>query len=94
MRIVVHISHGNLQITNYRGKYCGILPWEFYREEPCFFCSFQSRCLENLNASFFYVLTRVIAARSVKQPSYLGQGHVGDQMKLSLAELLSLAQLL
>ena len=21
------ISHGNLPITNYRGKYCGILPW-------------------------------------------------------------------
>ena len=21
------ISHGNLRITNYRGKYCGILPW-------------------------------------------------------------------
>ena len=23
----IHISHGNLRITDYRGKYRGILPW-------------------------------------------------------------------
>ena len=33
MGLVVPISHGNLRITNYRGKYRGILPWKFYREE-------------------------------------------------------------
>ena len=25
--LVIPISHGNLRITNYRGKYSGILPW-------------------------------------------------------------------
>ena len=27
MGMVIPISYGNLQITNYRGKYRGILPW-------------------------------------------------------------------
>ena len=27
MGMVIPMSHGNLQITNYRGKYRGILPW-------------------------------------------------------------------
>ena len=34
MGLVIPISHGNLRITNYHGKYRGILPWQFYREEP------------------------------------------------------------
>ena len=27
MGMVISIYHGNLQITNYRGKYRSILPW-------------------------------------------------------------------
>ena len=29
MGLAIPLSHGNLQITNYRGKYRGILPWNF-----------------------------------------------------------------
>ena len=27
MGLVIPISHGNLKVTNYRGKYRDILPW-------------------------------------------------------------------
>ena len=34
MGLIIPIFHGNLRITNYRGKYRGILPpWYFYRED-------------------------------------------------------------
>ena len=56
-----------------------------------FFLLTESMARELKFIIFVFVLTKVIAASSVKQPSYLGQGHVGDQIKLYVALDLSAA---